>query len=344
MHPLEQSVLRLLTEVHPVAHGARLMVGVSGGADSIALLHILAALRSPLACTLVAVYIDHCLRPDETPAEWDCVRHAATRLGIDTETVAIDVAGWATAHRLSVEAAARDLRYRAFAELRQRLHTDFLTVAHTADDQAEEVLLRLVRGGGRKALSGMRVRSGTVLRPLLTTTKADLLAYLTEHAIGFCHDSSNDDPRFLRNRIRTRLLPLLEADYDPGIRRALRKTASNLAEDEDLLQQLLDQAWDEAVTLRPDEDAGHIVCSLDRRPFCLLHPALQRRLVERMLWSLGGQPRYEQIMAVATAARSGRTGSELHLSRGLRVRVDRDHLLLSYPLGRGPWRGRLPPS
>ena len=93
------------------------------------------------------------------------------------------------------------------------------------------MLLRLLRGGGRKALSGMRPRSGNLIRPLLAVPKSELLAYLAHKRIPFCHDSSNDDPRFLRNRIRQHLLPLLERDYDPGVREALLNTAGNLAED-----------------------------------------------------------------------------------------------------------------
>jgi tRNA(Ile)-lysidine synthase len=341
MHPLEVKIRRLVTRHALVDPDSRVLVGVSGGADSLALLHLLAAMRGDVPLTLIAVYVDHGLRPSETPAEWDCVRQAAVRLDVDCACASVDVRGLATSRKLSLEHAAREARYQAFRDLARERATDRLAVAHTADDQVEEVLLRLFRGGGRKGLSGMRMRAGDLIRPLLTTRKAELLAYLQDRKIGYCQDSSNVDRRFLRNRIRLDLLPLLERVYDPGIRHALLKTAANLSEDEDLLEQLLADCWETVVAFDGGDVADRTVCRLGRAPFRSLHPALQRRLVERLLWILGCVARYQQILAVLDAARSGRTGSELHLSQGLRVRVERTFLEFSYPRGQGPWRGRL---
>jgi tRNA(Ile)-lysidine synthase len=344
LHSLEQKVRQLLESGFPTLQGHRLLVGVSGGADSMALVHILAALRAELSLTLVAAYIDHGLRPDETPAEWACVQAAAARLGIDAARVSVDVRALAATRKLSLEHAAREARYQALAELGRQRAVDLLAVAHTADDQVEDLLLRLFRGGGRKALSGMRPQTGTLIRPLLTIRKAELVAYLAGKGIGFCFDSSNDNLRFLRNRIRHDLLPLLEIRYDPGIRQALLKTAANLREDEDLLEGLLDQGWARTVEISRQEGASPALCILKRAPFRELHPALQRRLIEKLLWIVGDMTRYEHIMAVLALARDGRTGSELHLSRGLRVLAGREQLTFSYPQGKGPWRGRLPAS
>ncbi len=341
MHPLEHAVRQTLASESLLQQGDRVLVGVSGGADSMALLHILAAQRAVCGLTVVAAYIDHGLRPDETPAEWTCVQEAAASLELDCACVCVDVTGVAAARKLSLEHAARELRYQAFADLSRQWATDVLAVAHTADDQVEEVLLRLFRGGGGKALSGMRLQSGRLIRPLLAVHKAALLAYLADQEIAFCFDSSNDNLRFLRNRVRQELLPLLEAQYDPGIRQALLKTAANLREDEDLLEHLLGLSWDQAVEIRVPDNTDQVVCILSRTSFCGLHTALQRRMVEKLLWTIGDTTRYEHIMAVLVAARSGRNGSELHLSRGLRVGVSRDHLEFSYPQGQGPWRGRL---
>ena len=341
MHPLERAVRQALVSESLLEKRGRVLVGVSGGPDSMALLHILAVLRAEFGLMLVVAYIDHGLRPEETPAEWACVQEAAARLELDCARVRVDVAGAAAAGKMSLEHAARALRYQAFADLSRQWATDALAVAHTADDQVEELLLRLFRGGGGKALSGMRLQSGRLIRPLLAVRKAELLAYLADKGIGFCFDSSNDNRRFLRNRVRHELLPLLEAQYDPGIRQALLKTAANLREDEDWLEHQLSLSWDQTVELRVPANADSVVCILRRDPFRCLHAALQRRMVEKLLWTIGDTTRYEHIMAVLVAARSGRTGSELHLSRGLRVGVSRDQLKFSYPQGHGPWRGRL---
>ncbi|MBM9537632.1 tRNA lysidine(34) synthetase TilS [Desulfobulbus alkaliphilus] len=341
MHSLEKIIYRLLHREIAETLISRVLVGVSGGPDSMALLHILAAMRPHCSLTLVAAYIDHGLRPGETPAEWACVRAAAADLQLDCTMVTVDAAAVAIAGKFSPEQAAREVRYRAFADLVHARQLDLVAVAHTADDQSEEVLLRLLRGGGRRALSGMRYRSGTLIRPLLGIRKAELMAYLAEKDIHFCHDSSNDDMRFLRNRIRHELLPLLEERYDSGIRRALLKTAANLGEDEDLLERLLAGSWEETVVIETPDMEGEPVCRLDRSRFRALHPALQRRLIEKLLWTMGTTTRYEHVMAVLAAGREGRPGSELHLSQGLRIEVSREQVLFSYPLGKGPWRGSL---
>lgn len=343
-HSLEHTIGQLLAAESLLAKGSRLLVGVSGGADSMALVHVLGALRDEFSLTMVAAYIDHGLRPEETPAEWARVREAANHLGIDCACMTVDVHAAAAAGKLSLEHAARELRYQAFAELASKWATDWLAVAHTADDQVEEVLLRLFRGGGRKALAGMRLRSGNLIRPLLGIRKAELLRYLSDQGIAYCHDSSNRERRFLRNRIRLDLLPQLEAQYDSGIRGALLKTAANLAEDEDLLELLLSERWGLVVDMVPPDESGQVICRLNRDAFRCLHPALQRRTVEKVLWTLGSTAHYEQILAVLDAARCGRAGSELHLSRGLRVAVHRAYLAFSHPQGKGPWRGRLTAS
>jgi tRNA(Ile)-lysidine synthase len=341
LHPLEYAVGKIMTQHALVTGGQRLLVGVSGGADSMALLHILASYARHRDFQLVAAYIDHGLRPRETPAEWACVHEAARRLGCMADQMAVDVRRAAAEKRQSLEQAARELRYRAFAELARKWGTVTLAVAHTADDQVEEMLLRLFRGGGRRALSGMRLRSGHIIRPLLGVRKQELLAYLQEKQVAFCFDSSNNERHFLRNRIRLDLLPLLEAEYNPGIRQALLKTAANLQQDEDLLEELLAQPWSEVVAFSPAGPAEAPSARLDRQAFGRLHPALQRRLVEKLLWMLGNIARYAQILAVQVSALQGQSGQELHLSQGLRVTVRRDALLFSYPRGRGSWRGRL---
>ncbi|NLX17981.1 MAG: tRNA lysidine(34) synthetase TilS [Desulfobulbus sp.] len=340
-HPLVMKVQRVLTGLPKPVEGDRVLIGVSGGPDSMALLHVLAALRQPCSLTLFAAYIDHGLRPDEVPQEWSCVEQAAHVLGIECTCISVDVYAEAARRKLSIEHAARELRYRALAELGMQWRTGLLAVAHTADDQAEEVLLRLLRGGGRKALSGMSLQAGHVIRPFLGIRKSEVFAYLKDQGIVFCHDSSNDEVQFLRNRVRLELLPFLETRFDPGIRSALLKTAANLAEDEELLEQLLSQSWDRVIDTLDIDGSGYPFCRLHRPAFVQLHGALQRRLIEQLLWRLDAAAHHAQILAVVTLGRSGRPGSELHLRRGLRVVLSRTHLTFSYPQGKGPWRGRL---
>jgi len=342
MHPFEHDILRLAVRNGLFSDHERVVVGVSGGPDSVALLHVLAALRVPLGLDLIVVYVNHGLRPSENSVEEVFVRESTEQLRVVYESAVIEVRKHAERNKLSLEHAARELRYEALRAAAGRRGATAIAVAHTADDQAEEILLRLIRGSGRKGLSGMRLRSRDLVRPFLETEKQTILSYLRDRNISYMQDSSNRDLRFLRNRVRHELLPFLEQTFDPGIRKSLRKTAAIMAEDEELLSRITDRAWDEVVlSVAGDENKAACMIVVDRDIFVRQPLALQRRIIEKLLWRIGGRAVYDHIMKVVDAARLGRTGTELHLSRGLRVGVRRDVLEFSYPRGRSAWRGRL---
>ncbi|MCI5179210.1 MAG: tRNA lysidine(34) synthetase TilS [Candidatus Electrothrix sp. AW3_4] len=333
-----------LTTSCQVAQGSKVVVAVSGGPDSMALLHLLAdaCKRGNVELELTAVWVDHGLRPQETPAEEQTVRAATEQLGIPCITHRVDAASWSKEQKISLEHAARDLRYAALRNTAREVGAACIAVAHTADDQAEEILLRVLRGSGRQGVAGMQMRSRDLIRPLLNIDKKELLAWLTEQQIPFCLDSSNQDLRFLRNRVRHQLLPFLQEHFEQGIKKSLRKTADSLAVDEDLLAQFTAEAEQNTVKLSLEAEVPTgVEIQLFRRPFCKLHPALQRRVVERLLWKIGGRAGYDHILLVIQAADSGRTNSELHLGQGLRVGVFRDRLEFSYPAGKKAWQGRL---
>lgn len=304
-----------------------------------ALLHLLAKVQKRFELDLTAVWVDHGLRPEETPKEEETVLAATEKLHIACIRQRVDAASFAEKQGMSLEHAARDLRYTALRQTAREREAKYIAVAHTADDQAEEILLRLLRGSGREGISGMRMRSRDLIRPLLNIEKKDLLAWLTEQEIAFCLDSSNKDMRFLRNRVRHQLLPFLEKHFEPGIKKSLRKSADSLAADEELLAALTAEAEEKAI--RPEEAGALPKMELLRAPFLALHPALQRRVVERLLWKIGGRAKYDHILLIIKAAKNGRTHSELHLGCGLRVGVFRDRLEFSYPVGKKAWRGQL---
>jgi tRNA(Ile)-lysidine synthase len=330
-----QDILRLIRGHDLIPPGSTVLVAVSAGPDSTALLHILARLRPVLACSLVCAHINHGLRPDETKQEAESVRRLARLLAVPFFRFQVDTKAHMHEHGLSLEHAARDLRYARLRSCAREQGAALIAVGHTADDQAEEVLHRLLRGSGRKGIGGMALKNRDIIRPLLQTSKKQLLDYLDRHDIPFCRDSSNDDTRFLRNRIRHVLLPLLERDFDPGIRRSLCKSAENLQEDEDFLKQNLDRLWPDLIRA----DGGEY--RLNREYLASLHPCLRRRAVERLLHALGAKARYAHILAVLDGAARGRAGSELHLGQGLRVKIAKNELIFSYPRGRGAFRGRL---
>ena len=330
MPTLEQEVLSLCQAHSLVIAGDRLILGVSGGPDSMAMLHILAHLAPQLGTSLIVAHVDHGLRPAEAPGEEALVRDQARVLGLDCEVTHLEVRAYAKAQGVSLEEAARDLRYAFFETLAKAHVANKIAVAHTADDQAEEILIRLIRGSGRNGLSGMSLlRDGRLVRPLLTTSKATLLDYLGDKAIPFANDSSNTDRRYLRNQIRLDLLPAL-AHFNPNIKQTLRQTATILRDEDTLLARLVDEEYPLCVqeASGPNGPRATLACALfNRRPI-----ALRRRIIERLLHALGAKGSYGQIehlTAVATKA-----GGQWHLANGLLVMVDGGELSFSYPQGR----------
>jgi tRNA(Ile)-lysidine synthase len=343
MHPLEREITRNILHSRLINDDEQtIVVAVSGGPDSVALLHLLLPLRTEMGVSLVAAYINHGLRPAEAEQEEFFVRCMCGGLGVSFHTASVNVRAHAHRKKISLEHAARELRYQALRKISTNRKASLIAVAHTADDQAEEILIRLLRGSGRKGVSGMQSRSRDIIRPLLSVGKDALLRYLEEKNISYCLDSSNTDMRFTRNRVRHKLIPFLEETFDRGIRASLCKTADSLAEDEQLLEELTAEALRE-VLVDSDSAEGQPGPGLilDREKFARLPGALKRRTVEQLLWRLHCPASYSHIMRIVDAAATGKTGSEIHLSRGLRVGVQRKWLEFLYPQGQTSWRGRL---
>jgi len=207
-----------------LAGGETVLVAVSGGADSVALLHFLADLAEAWRLRLHVLHVDHQLRPD-SPADADFVRALGARLGVsvDVVTVTVDPRG-------SLEAAARESRYAALEAGAARVGAHRIALGHTADDQAETVLMRLLEGAGVRGLAGIPPVRGRIIRPLIELHRAALEAELRRAAIPWVEDPTNRDPKFLRNRVRHELLPLLADSYNPAIAGALTRV-STLARD-----------------------------------------------------------------------------------------------------------------
>jgi tRNA(Ile)-lysidine synthase len=261
--------------------GETIVVGVSGGPDSVALLDGLARLSGAHSFTLVAAHLDHGLRPDSADDVAFCSGLCA-RLGVAFRSGTADVRGRAARERGGLEQAARRARYEFLRAVRREQGAAAIAVAHTRDDQAETVLLRLLRGSGRRGLAGMRARNGDVVRPLLAVSRADVLAHLSARGLPWRDDPTNADRSLLRNRVRHELLPYLEERFNPRLREVLARTAALLADEAQLLS--ASAALGLAQALRADGD--DIV--LDRASLAAMPPALARIALRQVLERAGG--------------------------------------------------------
>lgn len=311
---LPARVSRIISEQQLFAPGDTIIVALSGGADSCALLDILHQLSATTATKLVAAHLNHRLRGTESDADERFCRELAQRYALPFECRRLDVAECARQQGLNLEDAGRRARITFLNEVRVTWQATVIALAHHADDQAETVLMRLLRGSGSNGLSGMSFRSShNRIRPLLTSTRSEIEAYLRSRKLEYREDSSNRDTAFLRNRIRHELLPIL-AQYNPAIRERLVTTAALLADENELLEY---QARTLSVQACSVTDDG-IVCSLSY--LSETPAALRRRIFRQALTALTGDGEHIaqcHILALEQLAESSRPNARLNLPRGI---------------------------
>ncbi|MGE5815334.1 MAG: tRNA lysidine(34) synthetase TilS, partial [Acidobacteriota bacterium] len=216
--------------------GARVLVAVSGGPDSVALTHLIRELQAPCGFVLAGLaHFNHQLRGADSDADEAFCRQLAESIDVAFVSETADVSAAARTSKRSIEDTARRLRYDFFERARVHLGADVIAVAHTRDDQAETYLLRLVRGAGARGLASMRPRRGRIIRPLLGIGRDELHAFLQEAQLPFRTDQTNLDVTFPRNRIRHEVLPIL-ARVSPAAVRSIARAARLSADDEDFLE------------------------------------------------------------------------------------------------------------
>ncbi len=237
---LVDTVRRTLQREALASPSTRILVALSGGPDSTALLHILRALHDSQELQLAGVvHLNHQLRDDADLDEQFCA-DAAAALGLPFIAERVDVRAIARAQKRSIEDAAHVVRYAFFARAAQQANADVVAVGHTRDDQAETFLLRLVRGAGARGLGAMHPRSGVVVRPLLEVPRSELLEFLDARRLPFRQDATNVDVGIPRNRVRAELLPLLAARFNPRIAEVLAAEADLARADEEALGRTAD--------------------------------------------------------------------------------------------------------
>ena len=239
---MKKKIIQAIADHRLFDEGDTVVVAVSGGADSVALLHVLASM-DVLRLKLVVAHLNHMLRGVESDDDENFVRELAARYGLPAEFAAVEVKGVSREKKLSLEEAGRVARYDFLNVVARRHRARSIALAHHADDQAETVLMRLVRGAGATGLCAISPRSaGNLVRPLLTVTRDEIEAYLSQKGLAYRTDSTNSDIVFLRNRVRLELIPYLET-YNPAIRDRLVATADALARDEEVLEGVTDAAF-----------------------------------------------------------------------------------------------------
>jgi len=322
---LRDAVERAVAEGGLFAPGERIVAAVSGGPDSVALLHVLWSNAGRHGWAVAAAHVNHGLRGAESDAEEAYVRELCAKLGIPAFVRRVDVEAALPAHGNNVQAAARALRLEAFREAAAAWETRTVALGHHGDDQAETVLMRLLRGTGPGGLAGIRPISAVnglkLVRPLLRITKADLEAYCARLGLAPRFDSSNASRDYFRNAVRLDALPLLER-IRPGAAESLRRVAETAADEDDYLDAV---ARERIEACRAPSRDGTVRARRDA--FVEAHPALQRRMIKIILSSLKLDKTpidYAKIERIRTAIAADRP-TTLELRIGARAAFRREY-------------------
>ena len=307
--PIRDKLLQAVARYDLLDPHDRVLVGVSGGQDSLALLLLLHELAPDLEIELVVAHLHHGLRGEAADADQRYVGDLAARLGLPYVTDRTDVAALAEGERIGIEEAGRRARYRFFDRSADERGCHRIALAHTATDRAETLLMHLFRGAGLQGLRAIPPRRGRIIRPLILVTRQETGEYCRITNTEVRLDSTNLDPAPLRNRLRADLLPQLEREYGPGIEAALCRAAEHVLAEIEWTEPLVGQALEGA-----REGAGLSVERLGEMPRGLRHRVLQRFLREagHPLVDVA-QERWEALEALVEA---GGTGRRLELSPG----------------------------
>jgi tRNA(Ile)-lysidine synthase len=329
--PLDQRVLDFIRENRLAVEGQTLLVAVSGGQDSICLLHVLHELQPVLGVKLHVAHLDHQLRGTESTGDARYVARLAKGLGIPATIEKRDVLACQKEHGLSLEEAAREVRYNFLAETAAAVGAEFVAVGHTLDDHVETILLHLVRGTGTRGLRGLqpvtrRRASGKelkVVRPLLAVRRDETGEYCTRFKLKPRQDATNLSLEPLRNRVRLELLPLLQ-NYNSGVVEALQRTAHIAGDDIDHLEKEAGGIWPKVAV----KNGGVII--LDRKVLLELSVSLQRNLLRLAIETVAGNLKDIEARHIEeiVQALDKPAGKQISLPYGLVFSVDYDRYLL----------------
>lgn len=302
-----------------------IIIGVSGGADSMALLHVLIDLIQAYNLTLIAAHIHHGLRGKAADEDQMLVEKTCNKYGVICEVLHIDVNKLAKEQGLTVEEAGRNARYHFFNVLCQKHQTKKVAVAHHQNDQAETVVHHFFRGSGLKGLCGMQpIRQDGLIRPLLMVTREEIEAYCRENKIQFRTDDTNFSTEYTRNAIRLSLIPEIEKNFNPNFIRNIAQMSMLLSDENDWIEKMTQQAYQNVAQTQ------HNKIKLSRSGTIDMPKALMRRVIRESIRKVKGNItniESKHVEMVVDLVKHGRTGAQIQLPKGTRVICDTNHIV-----------------
>ncbi len=308
-----------ITEFQMIQPRESILIGVSGGPDSVALMHVLMEISKTYSTRLAVAHLNHGLRGKESDGDATFVESLARQSGLLFYGEKINLQNMAPYRHLSLEEAGRAARYDFFNHVAESHGYQKIALGHHADDSAELILLNLIRGSGPSGLKGIPAARGNIIRPLIHVSRHSILSYLNHYQLPYRNDSSNQDERFIRNKIRHQLLPFLKQHFNPKMDRALIQLGTLLSDEENWFAASIDQMMEPCIAAEDSHQIRLYAAAL--RNF---HVAIQRRIIRRAIFRIKGNLRrisFAHVEAVLAQLRSGRQSASLHLPD--RIRIDK---------------------
>lgn len=319
-------VCSTITKYHMTNNDDRVVIALSGGPDSVFLLHALDKLKKILNVSLYAFHLNHGLRGEEADRDMEFCENLCNRMKIPIQVVRRDVAAFAHENGLSVEEAGHQLRYSIYKDMLEHFGADIIATGHTFDDQAETVLMRLLSGAGKKGLAGIApVREGYIIRPLIEVRKQEILDFLEWSNIRYKLDSTNLDDSMLRNRIRNVLIPLLKEKFNPQVEENLCRIATIFQEEMNYLDETTGSLLNRYARVTENRAVLDIEETLSLSPFIAKY--LLRRLVAVFSGSLKDIS-FEHTNSLFDLLES-RSGSSVILPGGLKAEREYRFLVIT---------------
>lgn len=332
---LLSQMIGTITEEKLLEPGNTIVVAVSGGPDSMALLHALHFYADEYGWKLIVAHIHHGFRGKESDEEAAFVEETVKGLGLPIETAFLDVPAYIKETSMNPQAAARELRYRYLHEVAEKYNADAIALAHHADDQAETVLMRIIRGTGPSGLSGIQTLryegKMKLVRPLLRSNKSEIIAYLEDNGFSYREDSSNAQRKYFRNRVRLDLIPLLQ-QYNGNFSESLVRLSDMMNAENDYMDAEVGKLFEREVSVQSGKT------SFSGTWFTGLHVALQRRLIKLILSYLFPESDsfdYHRAEIVRSAIVQTRT-SNLTLDLSQHVRFTKAYDYISFHTNKVP--------
>ncbi len=312
---LINKVKNTIKKYNMLSQGNHVLIALSGGADSVCLLKILHKLMDEYEINLSAIYIDHNLRPDETPFEITFCKKICDSLSIPFITKTIDVVSFAKSEKINKQEAARELRYRVFYETAHELKIDIIALGHNIDDQAETMLIRLFRGSGTAGLAAMPPVRGNIIRPLIEVQRSEIEAYLDSQNTAFVMDSSNLTDRYLRNRIRHIIMPEIKK-INPAASKTISRTSDIYRDEERYFDILVTKSLMKMISRK-----GEQTIELFIAPMGILDIVILRRVLRRAIDATKGLRgiSFVHIEDILSLLKSGKSGDRILLPNNIRV-------------------------